>query len=354
MDCGNLAPSRGSDTRNPVLRWNLSLIDGHPGELARVLVPLKRVRVDGRHVDLAAKVTRQVTEVRALLYDWARALGLVPPVGFRDCLVRTRIARDRRHDRQVVLDDDLFHKLHRAQVAEHVPDRADRAALVDRLRDPEGLGELARRARRRRLLNEHRDPGETPHDLHLDVAPGLERTAEHGRGPDDNSARGVPGGHVADEVFEGLEHACVLICGAHESLAFLLENSGCTLDSGVDEGDDFETRTKLAMRWVSMAGAMVDERKNRRTVQNERNGSTDPHRILAMTYIGVSSDCWGGRWDTTPMSRRLTEHDVPRPDEYDIEVRAPTNMGRPNSTRMSVSAQQALNLVASILTCRSE
>lgn len=37
----------------------------------------------------------------------------------------------------------------------------------------------------------------------------------------------------------------------------------------------------------------------------------------------------GGRWHATPTSRRLTEHDVPRPDEHDIEVGRPPNVGGP-------------------------
>ena len=40
-----------------------------------ILVPLERVRRDARDVDVAAKVAREVAEVRPLLDDGARAAG---------------------------------------------------------------------------------------------------------------------------------------------------------------------------------------------------------------------------------------------------------------------------------------
>lgn len=66
-------PRRGRDARDAVLGRDLALVDLLLRQLACLLVPLERVCDDGRDVDVAAKVARQVTEVRALLDDRAGA-----------------------------------------------------------------------------------------------------------------------------------------------------------------------------------------------------------------------------------------------------------------------------------------
>ena len=68
-------PGRGRDARDPVLGRDRALVERNLGQLPRVLVPLERVCDDGRDVDLAPKVAREVAEVRPLLDDGARAAG---------------------------------------------------------------------------------------------------------------------------------------------------------------------------------------------------------------------------------------------------------------------------------------
>jgi hypothetical protein len=71
--------------------------------------------------------------------------------------------------------------------------------------------------RRNGLLDEQGDSREILEDLHLDVASGLGRAAEHGGGAaDDDGTWAVLGGHVLDKVFEGFEDAGVLVSGNDE------------------------------------------------------------------------------------------------------------------------------------------
>lgn len=128
----------------------------------------------------------------------------------------------------------------------NAPDRANRVAIVDKLGDFECLLDLARGARRCRLLDEHRNAGEVAQNLGLDIASGLRRAAEHGRRADDDRARRVLVRHILDKVLERLEHARVLIRGAHERLALLLQHHRRALNRWVDQRDHFETRAEFA------------------------------------------------------------------------------------------------------------
>ena len=62
-------PGGRGDTRDAVLGRDLALVDLLLRELAGLLIPLERVRNDGRDVDVATEVARQVAEVGALLDD---------------------------------------------------------------------------------------------------------------------------------------------------------------------------------------------------------------------------------------------------------------------------------------------
>jgi hypothetical protein len=44
----------------------------------------------------------------------------VPPVGFGNCFVCTRISSDGTHDSEIILVDDLLHQLNSFQVSKHV------------------------------------------------------------------------------------------------------------------------------------------------------------------------------------------------------------------------------------------
>ena len=126
------------------------------------------------------------------------------------------------------------------------PDGADGVALRDRFADLNDLRELLLGASRDGLLDEERDAGEVLEDLELDVATGLGGAAEHGRAADDDGAGHLLAGHVLDEVLERLEDARVLVRGAHERLALLLEHRRRTVDGGVDQRDALEARTEFA------------------------------------------------------------------------------------------------------------
>lgn len=110
----------------------------------------------------------------------------------------------------------------------------------------ESLLNLFLRTGRNRLLNEHRDTRQVLQDLHLNVASGLCSTAEHRRTADNNCVWALFVSHPCDELFEGFVYACVLVRRDNEGLAFLAKHSLCTLDRGVDERNDLETRSQLA------------------------------------------------------------------------------------------------------------
>ena len=48
--------------------------------------------------------------------------SLVPPIFLCDSLIGAGIPRDRAHDRQIVLLNNLLHHLHRAKIPQHIPD----------------------------------------------------------------------------------------------------------------------------------------------------------------------------------------------------------------------------------------
>ena len=70
-EIGKIIPGRRGDTRDPVLRGNLTLVNGQLGQVAGVFIPFKRMGDYGGDVDLATKVAREITKVSALLDDRA-------------------------------------------------------------------------------------------------------------------------------------------------------------------------------------------------------------------------------------------------------------------------------------------
>lgn len=70
-EIGGIVPGSGGDTRNPVLRGNLALVNGHLGQVAGVFIPFERMSDHGRDVNLTTKVTGEIAKVSALLNDGA-------------------------------------------------------------------------------------------------------------------------------------------------------------------------------------------------------------------------------------------------------------------------------------------
>lgn len=69
-------PCRRRDTRDTILWSDPGLVDVLLAKNARVLIPLERMGRDGGDVDIAAKVSRQITKVGALLDDRATTVGV--------------------------------------------------------------------------------------------------------------------------------------------------------------------------------------------------------------------------------------------------------------------------------------
>lgn len=65
------SPCRRSHPRDPIVWGNLAFVNLHFRKATSFLVPIEGVRRDRRNIDISAKVSRQVTKVRALLYDGA-------------------------------------------------------------------------------------------------------------------------------------------------------------------------------------------------------------------------------------------------------------------------------------------
>lgn len=175
------------------------------------------------------------------------------------------------------------------------------------------------------LLHEDGYAGEVLHNLHLNIAAGLEGSTEHRRGTDDNCTRAVFGGHVLDKVFERFEYARRLVCGYDEGVAFLLEHGSCSLDRGVDEGNDFKTQTEFTAviqmeNWVEKMGHLLF--KSERVVPWSLVGSwcSGDQRVRNPRMTGYNV--------TRKLVRlvELTEHDIPGADEDDVKIISTTNV----------------------------
>ena len=70
-EIGSIIPGGRGDTRDPVLRGNLTLVNGDLGQVAGIFIPFKRMGGYGRDVDLTTKVAGEITKVSALLDDRA-------------------------------------------------------------------------------------------------------------------------------------------------------------------------------------------------------------------------------------------------------------------------------------------
>lgn len=68
--------------------------------------------LDRVEVDVSAKVPREITEMGSLLDDGPVVDAQLPPRRLRDLCVRRDVARDRRHDLEIVVFDDRAHLLH--------------------------------------------------------------------------------------------------------------------------------------------------------------------------------------------------------------------------------------------------
>ena len=100
------------------------------------------------------------------------------------------------------------------------------------------------------LLCEDGHAREVLQNLHFDIATRLESSAEHRRRTDDNCAGAVLGRHVLNKVLQRLEYTCSLVRRYDEGVTFLLQYGSCTLDRGIDERDDFEAQTELAVSTI--------------------------------------------------------------------------------------------------------
>lgn len=113
--------------------------------------------------------------------------------------------------------------------------------------------------------------------MQLDVLPRLGCTAELWGAANDDSAGALLWGHVRDELIEILEDARLFVGRLDESLALGAEDLLCTLNSGVDERDDLETRAKLAARRIRKVKRRAPDV---RTAQDGKSGSMGPRRSL--------------------------------------------------------------------------
>lgn len=178
-------PYCGCDTGDTLVLWDYRLVHWDLGQLSWFLIPFDRASSDRRDVDIAAKVTRQVTEVGTLLNDWSHVLELVPPRRLGDRLVCCRVTCVCRHDRQVVFVDDLLHLLNAAEVAQHVADRDDIAVLDEAFGH---LLDLIYGGGRDGLLDKVADCGEVLHEVELEVASLAQAATEGWRSADNNGA----------------------------------------------------------------------------------------------------------------------------------------------------------------------
>lgn len=141
---------------------------------------------------------------------------------------------------------DELHRAHGARERGNIPDRADGAVFLNLLRNFERSLQFDLGSSSDGLFDEHGDTREELHDLHLDIPPRFAGTAEHGWRAHDDGLGAVSRRHVLDEVLQGAEDASVLVRRPHESFAFLLQHLCGTLNSRVDECNDFETGAEFA------------------------------------------------------------------------------------------------------------
>jgi hypothetical protein len=127
----------------------------------------------------------------------------------------------------------------------NLPDGTDCATVDYGLGYLECLFNLLLRSCGDGLFDEQCSLGEVLQDLELDIAARARGAAEHGGRANNNSARTFAGRRVLDKLLESLEDASVFIGGTHESFAFLGEDCGGTIDRGVDERDNLETRAEF-------------------------------------------------------------------------------------------------------------
>lgn len=126
------------------------------------------------------------------------------------------------------------------------PHGTDRIAIRNKFSNLECLFDLNFRASGNRLLDKHCHPGEILHDLHFNIATGLLRPTEHRRASNDNGPGSLLLGHVLDKIVQCFVNTRVLVRGDDKRVAFLLEDSICTLNSRIDNGNDLETQAEFA------------------------------------------------------------------------------------------------------------
>lgn len=142
-------PGRRRHTRNAVFGFDLGFVDRDARELPGRLIVLERQSLYGIDLDVSAKVATQVDQVCSLLYDWwgslvstgvfrgrrkkenrarlskfregrltrAAILALHPPRLLGNVGIRAGVAGVDRHDLEVVVFDDLAHRLNDCGIA---------------------------------------------------------------------------------------------------------------------------------------------------------------------------------------------------------------------------------------------
>lgn len=161
----------------------------------------------------------------------------------------------------------------------YLPNRTDRATVDYGLGHLERLFNLILRSCGDGLFDEQCCLGEVLQDLELDITARARGAAEHGGRTDNNGARTLAGRRVLDKVLEGLEDASVFIGRTHESFAFLGEDRGGTVESGVDERDDLETGAEFT-EGVGECECTEALQRKRLTARSGKSGSKDPHQSL--------------------------------------------------------------------------
>lgn len=102
------------------------------------------MRLDRVEDDIAAKVARQVDEMRCLFDDGPAVTGLHPPSRLGDFGVRAYVPRNGRHDVQIIVLDDASHLLDDFEIAQKVAHRNDRLLVDERLLDSDRVLDGAR------------------------------------------------------------------------------------------------------------------------------------------------------------------------------------------------------------------
>ena len=177
-------PRSSGETGDTVVLRDLAFVDLDLGKVAGLLVPFHSRGTEGIVVDVSTKVSRQITDVRSLLDDWAVRERLVPPVK----LDAGRVGHDPpgkgSHNGEVVLLDDLLDLPGGLEVSENITDgNGAFVVLFQVLSHCVGFRyrALPWRASGHGFLQEDGSVGVELGELQLEVAARCRASAEEGR-----------------------------------------------------------------------------------------------------------------------------------------------------------------------------